>query len=69
MTFPIRSWQFALLLCAGVVAGLCSETALGEVLRSLSPQSRITAVQPMTGIVLWADSPQRQTDAIQLEFA
>jgi hypothetical protein len=32
-------------------------------------KSRITHVQPMTGIVLWATSEHRRTDAIQLEFS
>jgi hypothetical protein len=32
-------------------------------------KSRITQVQPMTGIVLWADSDHNATDAIQLEYS
>ena len=32
-------------------------------------KSSITAVQPMTGIVLWPDNDQNDTDAIQLEFS
>lgn len=35
----------------------------------ISVKSSITHVQPMTGIVLWTDSNNRQTDAIQLEYA
>jgi hypothetical protein len=32
-------------------------------------KSRITHVQPMTGIVLWATSEHNRTDAIQLEYS
>ena len=32
----------------------------------ISLQSQITGVQPMTGIVLWADNAKRNTDAISL---
>lgn len=32
-------------------------------------KSTITSVQPMTGIVLWADNESNNTDAVQLEFA
>ncbi|EMI43593.1 hypothetical protein [Rhodopirellula sp. SWK7] len=34
----------------------------------LSMKSAITHVQPMTGIVLWTDNPNVNTDAVQLEF-
>ena len=30
--------------------------------------SKITQVQPMTGIVLWSDNDKAETDAIQLEY-
>ncbi len=36
--------------------------------QKLALSSRITHVQPMTGIVLWTDSEHTGTDAIQLEF-
>ena len=35
----------------------------------ISLQSQITGVQPMTGIVLWADNAKRNTDAISLEYS
>ena len=31
--------------------------------------SRITHVQPMTGIVLWTTSEHNRTDSIQLEYS
>ncbi len=31
--------------------------------------ARIDTVAPMTGIVVWADSPQAESDAVQLEFS
>jgi hypothetical protein len=37
--------------------------------RPVPLQSRITHVQPMTGIVFWEDSEHAATDAIQLEYA
>jgi hypothetical protein len=37
--------------------------------QSIPLQSSITNVQPMTGIVLWTDSDDRDTDAVQLEYA
>jgi hypothetical protein len=40
-----------------------------EELRPLPLESKVTHVQPMTGIVLWSDSEHVQTDAIQLEFS
>jgi hypothetical protein len=33
------------------------------------PEDEITAVQPMTGIVFWDDSEDRDTDVISLEFS
>lgn len=35
---------------------------------SIPLQSSVTAVQPMTGIVLWSDNEQANTDAIALEY-
>jgi len=40
-----------------------------EGLRPVPLQSKVTRVQPMTGIVLWSDSEHVRTDAIQLEFS
>ncbi len=36
--------------------------------KKLQVKSKITQVQPMTGIVLWTDSEKVETDAIQLEY-
>jgi hypothetical protein len=38
-------------------------------LRPLPLESKVTRVQPMTGIVFWSDSGHVATDAIQLEFS
>ncbi|MBI3857918.1 MAG: DUF4832 domain-containing protein [Planctomycetes bacterium] len=43
--------------------------AQDEGLRPVPLQSKVTHVQPMTGIVLWSDSEHAKTDAIQLEFS
>jgi len=51
------SWTLVLLLLAQ------------DGLRPLPLESKVTHVQPMTGIVLWSDSEHVQTDAIQLEFS
>lgn len=37
--------------------------------RTIAIQSHVTNVQPMTGIVMWQDSDNRHSDAIQLEFS
>ncbi|TVP94437.1 MAG: DUF4832 domain-containing protein [Planctomycetaceae bacterium] len=37
--------------------------------RSIPLNSRVTRVQPMTGIVLWATNPGVETDSIQLEYS
>lgn len=37
--------------------------------RPLPLVSEVTGVSPMTGLVFWADRPQADTDAIQLEFS
>ncbi len=41
----------------------------GDSLRPVPLQSRITRVQPMTGIVMWEDSENSRTDAIALEYS
>ena len=49
--------------------------ALGAICPAQEPfvrvplKSRITRVQPMTGIVLWTTSEHNHTDAIQLEYS
>jgi hypothetical protein len=40
-----------------------------ENLRPVPLQSKITQVQPMTGIVLWEELDKKDTDAIQLEYS
>lgn len=37
--------------------------------RNVPLQNTVSEVQPMTGIVLWTDSADNQSDAIQLEYA
>ncbi|MBD3243328.1 MAG: DUF4832 domain-containing protein, partial [Chitinivibrionales bacterium] len=37
--------------------------------RDIELHASVAAVQPMTGIVLWADNANRNTDAIQLEYS
>jgi len=51
-----------------ILAGL-SRAECGQTFRPVPLQQRVTRVQPMTGIVLWADSEHNATDAIQLEYA
>jgi hypothetical protein len=41
---------------------------LQEELRPRPLESRVTQVQPMSGLVLWEDSERTATDAVQLEF-
>ncbi|MEO1617622.1 MAG: DUF4832 domain-containing protein, partial [Planctomycetota bacterium] len=52
--------------CAVLIGGLVS----AQEKRPLRIQSRITNVQPMTGIVLWTDNPaaEEHADSIALEF-
>lgn len=51
-------------------AGACALAQPDEsAWRSVSVTSRVAAVQPMTGIVLWATNPRVATDAIQLEYS
>jgi hypothetical protein len=40
-----------------------------DALRPVPLQSKVTHVQPMTGIVFWSDSEHVRTDAIQLEYS
>lgn len=44
-------------------------SASEEALRPVPLQSRVTGVQPMTGIVFWDTSHRSDTDAIQLEYS
>jgi hypothetical protein len=72
---PISMWGTrtpsrvaALALAAWLAAGVCRAQD-GERLEPVRLRSRITRVQPMTGIVLWATSEHNKTNAIQLEFS
>jgi hypothetical protein len=44
-------------------------SAVGDSFRPLTLHSRITHVEPMTGIVMWEDSENSHTDAIALEYS
>jgi hypothetical protein len=43
--------------------------SLEDEFRSIPLQSKISGVQPMTGIVLWEELDKKDTDAIQLEYS
>lgn len=49
---------------------LFTQAAIAQEQKSVRLQSEITGVQPMTGIVLWADNPQAKQlgDSISLEY-
>lgn len=47
---------------------LASAIAIADEPQNVRLQSKITHVQPMTGIVLWTDNENAATDSIQLEF-
>lgn len=55
-------------LLAGVWTG-CGVDGTAADFQPVAVVSEITRVQPGTGIVLWDDSENRDTDAIQLEFS
>jgi hypothetical protein len=65
---PIRVG--ALMLAAWLAVAACRADAqeTGR-FRPVPLRSRITRVQPMTGIVLWASSEHNKTSAVQLEFS
>jgi hypothetical protein len=50
-------------------ACLCSHASAGGSWHRVPFQSRITHLQPMTGIVMWEDSENSNTDAIALEYS
>ena len=52
-----------------VTSGVSVVNAAESEFHPIPLQSRITNVQPMTGIVMWQDSRNSHTDAIQLEYA
>jgi hypothetical protein len=64
---PIR---IASMLAAWLAAGADPSRAQdGDRLEPVTLRSRITRVQPMTGIVLWATSEHNKTKEIQLEYS
>jgi len=62
---PIRI--FTVMLVGFLAAAL--ECRAQEQFVAVPLKSRITRVQPMTGIVLWSTSEHNHTDAIQLEYS
>jgi hypothetical protein len=62
------SLRISALLLAGFLAAAAPGRA-DEPFKPVPLQSRITHVQPMTGIVLWSTSDHNRTDAIQLEYS
>jgi hypothetical protein len=58
-------------LCLAWIALLAQAAAFAESdsFRPVRLHSRITGVQPMTGIVMWEDSENSHTDAIALEYS
>jgi len=52
-----------------ITTGVSVVNAAESEFRPIPLQSRITSVQPMTGIVMWQDSRNSHTDAIQLEYS
>jgi len=46
-----------------------SSTSEDDSMQAIALQSQITRVQPMTGIVLWEQLKNKDTDAIQLEYS
>ncbi len=59
----------ALFLIAACLPTYAAEPPSGGSFRPVPLQSRITGVQPMTGIVMWEDSQNSHTDAIALEYS
>jgi hypothetical protein len=71
----MKSKSFAsFLLTAGYFIFVVStfaqpETSEGSKFQSIPLKSQITGVQPMTGIVLWEQLDNKDTDAIQMEYS
>lgn len=63
-----RIWSVGRCVLLGLSLALSGASLIAEELRPLALSSRITRVQPQTGIVLWTDSDKNKTDTIQLEF-
>jgi hypothetical protein len=64
-THPLRISAHVVAACLAIAA----EVRADEQFVSVPLQSRITHVQPMTGIVFWSTSQHTRTDAIQLEYS
>src|SRR5579871_1677091 len=65
---PVR--VAALMLAAWLATGIDRAHAQdNERFRPIPLHGRITRVQPMTGIVLWATSEHNRTSAVQLEYS
>jgi len=62
----IRKFMVAFLFALVVCCISCA--SFGKEPEKIRIKSEITKVQPMTGIVLWADNEKVDTDAIQLEY-
>ncbi|WP_197355325.1 DUF4832 domain-containing protein [Aureliella helgolandensis] len=61
---------FACVLAGWLVMDIRQANAADESeFRPIRLQSRITDVQPMTGIVMWQDSRNSRSDSIQLEYS
>src|SRR5262249_39654796 len=68
VTTPVR--VAALMVAAWLATSLDRAHAQDkERFRPIPLRSRITHVQPMTGIVLWATSEHNKTSAVQLEYS
>lgn len=53
----------------GLWVGLAPAIVLADELRPIPLQAKVTHVQPMTGIVLWATNEKARTAPIQLEYS
>jgi len=64
----MKSIMIIVCLCIIVILGFKS-VVFEDDFKSIPLQSKITGVQPMTGIVLWEELDRKNTDAIQLEYS
>jgi len=55
--------------CSILIVSLVTLGAKADEFKAIPFQSKIENVQPMTGIVMWGDSKNSHSDAIQLEFS
>jgi hypothetical protein len=66
---PIKTFIPYFILGFLIATAFAGVTAAEQEFQPIPLQSRITSVQPMTGIVMWQDSHHSNSDAIQLEFS